>query len=326
MKVLVTGASGFVGSHVAQKLVEAGHEVRVLRRAISPTRLLEGLPLETEIGDVTDPASLDQAVRGCEAVFHVAGLVAFWRGNNEALYKVNVEGTRNIVSACLQNRVRRLIHTSSVAAIGFPPNGQPGDETLPYNWGFLRIPYCDTKKMAEEEVRKGIAQGLDAVILNPAVVFGAGDLHFHGSAMVLQMAKGRIRRWMDGGCSTCDVEDVAAAHLAALEKGRSGERYILAGENLCWKNLFARIAAVVGSKPPQKKIPLPLLRLYAASLDLKSRFTGRRPAVSPEAIRISAVPAYYSSQKAVRELGYRMRPLDESLRMTYDWYRQNGFQ
>ena len=322
MKILVTGATGFLGSHLTRLLVQTGHQVRVLRRATSPTRLIDDLELETAIGDVTDAAAVGRAIAGCEAVFHVAGLVSFWNGDRAALHAVNVLGTRNVVEACLSHRVKRLIHTSSISAIGFAPDGRPGDENIPYNWS--RLPYCDSKRGGEEEVRKGIARGLDAVILNPGVIFGPGDLHFHSGAMVLQMAKGRIRFWFDGGCCTCDVGDVAAAHLAALSKGRSGERYILGGENFSWRALLQLIAETTGVPAPSRRISTPVLKLVAAGYRLKGLLTGRRPPITPEAIRISSVPVYFSSEKAKRELGYRASPFRESVKKTFEWYRDHG--
>ena len=324
MKVLVTGATGFVGSHIVRKLIAAGHSVRILKRRNSPMKLLKGLSFETALGDVTEKGSLLQAMAGVEAVFHSAGLVSFWSGDTEPLYRINSDGTRHVVEACLEQKVKRLVHTSSVSAIGRPPPGEIGDESLKFNWWPWRIPYCNSKFLGEEEVRRGVQRGLDAVILNPAVIFGPGDLHYHGGAMVLQMARGNIRYYFKGGCSTCDVEDVAEAHLAALKKGRTGQRYILGGENVSWKEMFRVIAEMVGVEPPQKKIPIPFLSTYARSLDWISRLTHRRPILTPEEVRISQVPVFFDSGKASRELGYRITPLRESLRKTWQWYRREG--
>jgi dihydroflavonol-4-reductase len=158
--MLVTGATGFVGSHVVRKLLKAGHQVRILRRGQSRTKLIDGLEVETAIGDVTDRESVLAAVQGCDVVFHVAGFVSFWRGNNEIQRRINVDGTRNVVEACLTHKIKRLVHTSSIAAIGFAPEGRLGNEALEYNWWPYRINYCDTKHLAEEEVRQGIAERL----------------------------------------------------------------------------------------------------------------------------------------------------------------------
>ncbi len=325
MKALVTGATGFVGSHVVRKLLEAGHEVRVLRRKNSSTKMLEGLPVETAIGDVTDRESVFRAVGGCEAVFHVAGYVSFWGGHREIQRCVNVDGTRNVVEACLEHKVRRLIHTSSIAAIGYAPEGRLGDETLEYNWWPHRINYCDTKYLAEQEVTEGVKKGLDAVIVNPSVIFGPGDLNLNAGAMVFQIARGRLKFYFDGGCSVCDVDDVARGHLLAFEKGRTGERYILGGDNYSWKDLLTLIATVIEAPAPARKIPTWVLKTVARAADLHSWLNHKEPPVTPESIRISAVPCYYTSKKAVAELGYRISPFRETIRKTYEWYRENGY-
>ncbi|MBI4196635.1 MAG: SDR family oxidoreductase [Deltaproteobacteria bacterium] len=325
MRVLVTGASGFVGSHVVRKLLEKRHSVRILRRKNSPTKLLEGLPLESVLGDVTDLDSILTAIRGCEAVFHIAGHISYWKGERALQNRINIEGTQNIVRACLKERVTRLVHTSSIAAIGFGEEGQVVDEALSYNWGPYRINYNDSKFLAEEEVRSGIARGLDAVIVNPAVVFGAGDIHLHAGAMVCQIARGKMPFYFDGGCCTCDVEDVADGHVEALEKGRKGERYILGGENFRWKELFRLIAETVQGSPPKWKIPLPLMKTLALLEEGSSKLMKKRPRYTPEAVRVASLPCYYSSKKAIRELGYQVTPFKKTVQKTYDWYKANGY-
>lgn len=325
MKTLVTGATGFVGSHIAKKLIQAGHQVRVLRRENSSTKMLAGLPVETVVGDITDRASVFKAVQGCEAVFHVAGHVSFWRGNNELQKRINVDGTRFVVEACLSHHVKRLVHTSSIAAIGFAPEGRLGDETLPYNWWPYKVNYCNTKYLGEMEVQQGIKKGLDAVILNPAVIFGAGDLNLNSGAMIFQIARGRVPFYPEGGCCVCDVEDVAKGHLQAFLKGKTGERYILGGENYNWKDLFTFIAATIGVTPPRRKIPTAAYKMVGYVSDLLARFTEKGPDVTPESVRLSTIPCYYSSQKAIRELGYTTTPFSETVKKTYQWYRENGY-
>lgn len=325
MKALVTGATGFVGSHVVKKLLKAGHLVRILRREKSPIKMIEGLAVETAIGDVTDRESVLSAVQGCDVVFHVAGFVSFWRGNNEIQRRINVDGTRNVVEACLSHKVKRLIHTSSIAAIGFAPEGRLGDETLEYNWWPYRINYCDTKHLAEEEVRVGLKKGLDAVIVNPSVIFGPGDLNLNAGAMVFQIARGNLPFYFKGGCCVCDVEDVAEGHLLALEKGKTGEHYILGGDNYTWRDLFILIAEIAGVPPPKREIPTWVLSLAGQGYGLVSRFKKKEPVITPESIRVSSVPAYYTSEKAIRELDYKTSPFRETVQKTYEWYRENGY-
>lgn len=325
MRILVTGATGFVGSHVVRKLLEAGHSIRVLRRASSSTKMLEGLTVETTVGDVTDRPSVLEAVDGCEAVFHVAGLVSFWRGERERQTAINVGGTRNIVDACLDRKVRRLVHTSSIAAVGYAAEGRLSDETVEYNWWPYRIHYNNTKHLAEEEVKVGLRRGLDAVIVNPAIVFGPGDLNLNAGAMIFQAARGRLVIYPTGGGCVCDVEDVARGHVLALEKGRTGERYILGGDNYTWKELFTLIAEVLGVPPPRRRLPTPALHLFAALAELNGLLTKKEPPITRESARITPVPGYYSSEKAVRELGYSVSPFRETVRKTYEWYLANGY-
>jgi dihydroflavonol-4-reductase len=325
MKILVTGATGFVGSHVVRKLLEAGHSVRILRRQISSVKILEGLKVETVLGDVTDRNSVFQAVDGCEAVFHVAGHVSFWRGTREIQNRINVGGTRNAVEACLSHKVRRLVHTSSIAAIGRAPDGEIGDETIPYNWWPYRLNYNNSKFFAEEEVRRGIEKGLDAVIVNPAIVFGPGDLNLNAGAMVFQAARGRLKIYPQGGGCTCSVEDVAEGHVLAFDKGRTGERYILGGKNYSWRDLFSMICEVVGQPPPKIPLPTAAMKAFGFFADALSRVTHKEPAVTPETARITPFKVFYSSDKAVRELGYRISPFRDTIRRTYEWYLANGY-
>lgn len=326
MKILVTGATGFVGSHIVRKLLNLGHRVRILRRKTSSTKMLKGLATETAIGDVTDRNSVFEAVQGCEGVFHVAGNVSFWTPNNEIQKKINIDGTRHVVEACLASKVKRLVHTSSIAALGFAPEGRLGDEALKYNWWPYRLNYCDTKFLGEEEVRQGIKKGLDAVIVNPSVIFGPGDLNLNGGALVFQMARRKVPGYLrKGGCCVCDVEDVAEGHLQAFIKGRTGERYILGGDNYRWKDLMTLIAQVVGVPPP--RIPLPASIQWATGYAMNwiSRVTKKEPVMTPELVRISNIECYFSSEKAVRELGYTITPFRETIKKTYEWYRENGY-
>ena len=325
MRILVTGATGFIGSHVVRKLLQAGHEVRILRRSSSSTKMLEGLKVDTDIGDVTDRNSVFKAVEGCEGVFHVAGHVSFWRGAHEIQKKINVDGTRNVVEAALAHQVKRLVHTSSIAAIGYAPDGQIGDETTSYNWWPYRLNYNNTKFLAQEEVRRGIEKGLDAVIVNPSIVFGPGDLNLNAGAMIFQAARGKMMIYPRGGGCTCSVDNVAEGHVLAFEKGKTGEMYILGGDNYTWKNLFTMICGVVGRPKPKIRVSDFGLKLFAFGCDLASRVTHKEPAITPEAARITLKTVFYSSEKAVRELGYKISPFRDTIRLTYEWYLANNY-
>lgn len=320
MKILVTGATGFLGHHVVRQLLAKGHHVRILRRRSSSTQLLTGLSIETALGDVTDFPSVLAATQGREVVFHVAGHVSFWKDDREIQTKINVQGTRNLVQAALQSKVRRLVHTSSIAAIGIPPEGQLGDETLAYNWWPYRINYCNTKYLAELEIQRGVEAGLDAVIVNPATIFGAGDINLNAGALILQMKKGRVPFTIPGGCCTCDVEDVARGHLLALERGQKGERYVLGGENLTWREIMNQVAQVVGVDPPKRTLPAWAFSLLGRSQDLVSLFTHKAPPITRESALFGGINYFFSSEKARRELGYTFIPFQESAAKTYRWY------
>ncbi|MBI1909649.1 MAG: SDR family oxidoreductase [Deltaproteobacteria bacterium] len=325
MKILVTGGTGFLGAHVVRLLLEEGHRVKVLLRKSSPRRLLEGMKVEEFIGDVTDRKSVFEAVRGMEIVFHVAGYISFWRGEKEIQTQVNVEGTRNIVEASLENGVGRLIHTSSIAALGRVPDGALGDETLPFDWWPYRINYNNSKYLAEKEVEKGVAQGLSAVVVNPATIFGPGEIHAHSGRLILSIKKGRVPFYVPGGCCTCDVRDVARGHLLAWKKGKVGERYILGGENFTWKEIMTVVADLVGARPPSFQLPTPLYKGMARLLEGIALFTKKRPSITTETAHYLGHCFYFSSEKAIRELGYTITPFRKTIEEAYRWFLENGY-
>ncbi len=235
MKILVTGSTGFIGGALCQALVaQGGHSVRAFHRVNSSLRLLEGLPVEHAIGDLTQPATLTAAMEGIEAVFHAAA----WMGDSEPgrLYAVTVEGTRAVLRAARQAGVRRLVHTSSVAALGVPPPHRVTlmDETHTWNIRPEQYPYGYAKYLAELEIQKEVAQGLDAVIVNPALVLGAGDIHRGSTSILLKVAQRKVGVTMEGGLNVVHIQDVVNGHLKALECGQTGERYILGGQNLSY--------------------------------------------------------------------------------------------
>ncbi|MGQ0535845.1 MAG: SDR family oxidoreductase [Methanobacteriota archaeon] len=325
MRVLVTGATGFIGSHVASRLVDDGHEVHVLRRASSPSDLLSGIPVKEHQGDVTDAASLRRASAGVRAVFHVAGFVSLWRGHAEAMRRVNVEGTRNVLAAAAEAGVERVVHTSSVAAVGYPEDGAIADEGHPYNWLRYGIPYMETKRAAEDEVRRAVREGLDAVIVNPGTVLGPGDLHYNGGAFLRQLVRGRILGVLPGGVNFVDVRDVSAGHLLAWQQGSKGERYILGNENLTYADFFARAARVAGVRPPRRRLSPLVARFAAWWQSRRAEARGKVPAVTPDSVRALSMRLWYSSAKASHDLGYAPAVgVDASAKETLDWYRAHG--
>lgn len=325
MRVLVTGGTGFLGANLVAALVERGDTVRVLRRANSSLVALDGLAVDQVIGDILDPAAVDQAVRGCDLVFHVAALASYWRARREQVYRVNVEGTRTVMEACLRAGVPRVVHTSSVAAIGIAPRGTIADETTPFDALSATFAYADSKRRAEEVVQQAIARGLDVVIVNPASVFGAGDHYLNTGRIVIEYGRGRIPVVPPGGMCVVDVDAVVQGHLLAAARGRTGERYILGGENLTHRQIAATIAAVTGRRAPRLVVPRPLLGPLARLVDAVNRISPWPPLVSGEQIRLSGEDFFFDSGKAVRELGYPLMPFRGAVEKAYRWYRDHGY-
>lgn len=324
MRVLVTGATGFVGSQVTAALVSRGEQVRVLRRQSSPLIALDGLDVEHCFGDILEPDAVAAAVRGCDVVYHVAALSSYWRAKAHDIYRINVEGTRIVMDACLRAGVRRVVHTSSAAAIGLRRDGRPSDEAQPFDPRESRFAYAHSKHLAEQEVLKAVRLGLPAVIVNPAVVIGPGDHNLISGSMIVEMARRPLPAAPPGGVCMTDVDAVTYGHLAAAERGRVGERYILGGENLTYQKITQIIADVVACKAPRWRVPPWIIPPAAVALDAANRFV-RRPIMSGDQLRLSAHLAYFDSSKAVAELGYPLLPFRNAAERAYRWYVDHGY-
>jgi dihydroflavonol-4-reductase len=320
---LVTGATGFIGSNLCRQLVTDGHRVRILRRPNADLRALAGIQVEHAPGDILDRQSLQEAAEGCHTVFHAAAVVSFQKKLQTLQFDVNVGGTRNIVDACLSAGVWRLVHVSSIAAIGHTDDGTPASEDVPYNWGTLSS-YRYTKHLAEQEVLAGVDRGLAAVIVNPSVVIGEGDMHFHGGEILRSVKKGRALLYPDGGMTVGYVGDVVQGMISAAMAGRTGERYILGGESLTYKEVFVRTARLVGGRPPFAKLPSPLLRFSARAVERTAELLGLHPPLTEGMVVGTTRCNWYSSEKAIRELGYHITPFDDAVTAAYRWYRANG--
>ena len=319
-RALVTGATGFLGAHLVRALSDLGMEVVAMVRPGSDTRGIERYRPRLAHADLTEPATLRPAVDGCELVFHCAAVVSFHRRDAAALRQTNVDGTRALVRAARDARVRRFVHTSTVAAIGYDHRGRPLDETAPYNFGPLRIPYCDTKRAAEQIVlEEGVRQGLDAVIVNPSFIFGPGDRRKAAGSYLERVA--RRPPWLApaGGMNVVDVNDVVSGHLLAARRGRTGERYILGGEDLSNRQLLTRICRIIGHRPPRVTVPAVALRALATAATWLDPLLGFRPPVTPEILRLLPFRKFYTSEKAARELDYAPYPIDMAIKATYDW-------
>jgi len=324
MKVLVTGATGFVGSNLAAALAARGDEVRVLRRSTSRLEALEGTPVEYIVGDILDPDSLVAAMLDRELVFHVAAMAQYWRSSKETIYRINVQGTRHVVHAALATGVKRVVHTSSVAALGYPPRDTLADESQAFPAKLNWWPYGHSKYLAELEVGKAVEQGLPAVIVNPTIVIGPRDVNFVSGSLIRAAARGQLLVVTPGGSNYVHVDDVVAGHLAAAERGRVGERYILGGENLSHWEAAQIIASVTGGPRPRLVLPDWSLPPLARVIDAFNALSPRPPLVAGEQILLGGETFYVDNSKAVRELGLPQTPFRQAAGDAYNWYREHG--
>jgi dihydroflavonol-4-reductase len=323
---LVTGASGFVGSAVVRALVRRGEPVRAMVRSSSRLRLLEGLPVEVVIGDLADPRTCAAALKGCEALFHVAADYRLWVAEPATMYRTNVEGTRALLLAAGDAGVARIVHTSSVATLGRRPDRLPADETTPATLASMIGHYKRSKFLAEEAARELAQAGLPIVIVNPSAPIGPGDARPTPTGrVVLEAARGRMPAYVDTGLNVVHVDDVAEGHLLAFERGSVGERYVLGGDNLPLGEILATIARLVGRRPPRWRLPATAVLPVAFVAEALARLgIGAEPFVTRDGVRMAQKPMYFTSAKAERELGYRSRPAEEALRDAVSWYRSHG--
>jgi dihydroflavonol-4-reductase len=328
MKALVTGASGFVGSAVVRRLLAAGHSVRALLRPNSDRRNVDGLPVEIVHGDLTDRRSLEQAVAGCDALFHVAADYRLWVPDPPALYRANVDGTVYMMQAAAEAGVRRIVYTSSVATLGSTEDGQPSDEDTPVSLTDMVGHYKRSKYLAESQVRKMIGErGLPAVIVNPSTPIGPRDVKPTPTGrMIVDAATGRIPAYVDTGLNLIHVDDVASGHLLAFERGVIGERYILGGRNMTLKEILGAVAALVGRAPPRVRLPHNLVLPVAYAAEAWARLTdGAEPRVTVDAVRLSKKRMFFKSDKAQRVLGLVAGPVEVALADAVQWFQQNGY-
>src|SRR5215472_5295925 len=324
--VLVTGASGFVGAAVARVLLAAGRKVRALLRPSSDRRNVEGLALDVRLGSLTEPRSLAAALEGCDALYHVAADYRLWVRNPDTMYAVNVDGTRSLMEAALAAGVGRIVYTSSVATLGWRPNGGVADETTPSELADMVGHYKRSKFLAEMAVRDLVlTRALPAVIVNPSTPVGPRDVKPTPTGrIIVEAASGRMPAYVDAGLNLVHVDDVARGHLLAEERGRIGERYILGGENLSLAEILQRIAAITSGRPPTLRLPLPVVWPVAVIAEAWGRVTGKEPMVTFDSLRMARKKMYFSAAKAERELGYRARPVNEALADAIAWFRAAG--
>jgi dihydroflavonol-4-reductase len=325
MKALVTGATGFVGAAVARALVNAGWGVRVLVRAGSDRSNLAVLPVEIAEGALANRESLVRALDGCSGLFHLAADYRLGARDPEQLYRTNVDGTRNILEAARAVGVERTVYTSSVATVGIPTDGAPGDEQTPVELADMIGHYKRSKYLAEEVAVEAVRSGMSVVIVNPSTPIGPGDVRPTPTGqVVLDAASGRMPAYVDTGLNIVHVDDVAAGHLQAFHRGRPGERYILGGDDMSLQQILAQIAGLVGRSPPSIRLPYAAVLPIAYLAEGWAALSGRSGRVTLEGVRMARKRMFFSSAKAAHELGYVWRPPLEAFADAIRWFRERG--
>lgn len=326
MKALLTGATGFVGGHVLQMLVEAGADVRCLVRCGSSLANLENIQTEAVEGDLRDADSVRRAMSGRDAIFHCAADYRLYARDSRELYESNVEGTRNILRVAAESGVDRVVYTSSVGALGLNPDGSPANEETPVELADMVGHYKKSKYLAERVAEQWAAKGLDVVIVNPSTPVGEGDLKPTATGkMILEFLNRRVPAYVDTGLNLIDVRDVARGHVLAAEKGQAGQKYILGHQDMTLLEIYQKLSEVSDLSAPRLRVPHWLPLSYAAVETSLARLTGREPRVPLEAVRLSRYKMYFDPSKAVRELGLPQTPIEEPLRRAVEWYRQNNY-
>jgi dihydroflavonol-4-reductase len=326
MKVFVTGATGFVGAHVARHLADRGAQLRLLVRPTSNLANLDGITAETVVGDLLQPQTLRSSIRGCDALMHVAADYRLWVRDPKTMYAANVVGTRALLRLAREEGVRRSVYTSSVATMGFKSDGTIVHEATPVSMDHMIGHYKRSKFLAEQAAVEA-ARGQEVIILNPTTPIGAQDVKPTPTGrIVVDFLKRKFPAYMDTGLNLVDVREVAKAHCDALEAGCSGERYILGGENLTLKQILDKMSAITGLPSPRMKVPHGVAMTFAFFDEtIAGRILGREPRATLEEVRMGKKKMYASSAKAQRELGFRIVPVYEALRSSIEWFRAHGY-
>jgi dihydroflavonol-4-reductase len=327
MKVFLTGATGFIGTHVARELARQGAQLRLLVRPTSNLRNLEGLAAETVVGDLLQAEPLRTSIRGCDALMHVAADYRLWVRDPKTMYAVNVDGTRSLLRIAREESVPRCVYTSSVATMGFKSDGTIVDETTPVSLANMVGHYKRSKFLAEQVAIEAARAGQSVVILNPTTPIGPMDVKPTPTGrIVVDFLNKKFPAYVDTGLNLVDVAEVARTHVCALEEGRFGERYILGGENLTLKQILDKMSAITGLPSPSMCVPHAVAMIFAFFDEtITGRILGREPRATVEAVRMGRKKMFASSAKAQRELGFRIVPVYNALRAAIDWFRANGY-
>jgi dihydroflavonol-4-reductase len=329
MKTLITGGNGFVGSALARKLVGKGEEVRVTIRQGSNTKNLEGLAVEKVYADIRDEAAIASALKGCRRLYHTAALYKVWLPDEENLHQINIEGTRTVLDTALRQGVEKVVFTSSIAALGITPNGEPSDEKVTFNLWDTKLPYEISKYKSEQVAWDFAKGGLSLVVVRPSLVLGDRDIYPTPSGqLVLDVLHGRYLFYLEGGINLVDINDVTEGHIAAMERGKPGESYNLGNNhnNISLRELFSLIGEVSGVTPPRFKIAYPAALVFAHSCLLVANYITRRPPLlTPGVLQLLRLFKKMNSTKAIQELGIPQTPLRETIQRTVAWYVENGY-
>lgn len=327
MKVFITGATGFVGAHVARQLAGQGAELRALVRPTSNLANLQGIDAEMVVGDLLQPEGLRSAIRGCAALMHVAADYRLWAPDPKSMYAANVEGTRALLRIAREEGVPRCVYTSSVATMGFKADGTIVDEATPVSIHDMIGHYKRSKFLAEQVAIEAARAGQQVMILNPTTPIGAQDVKPTPTGrIIVDFLNRKFPAYVDTGLNLVDVVEVARAHCAALEQGSAGERYILGGENLTLKQILDKMSAITGLPSPTMRVPHAVAMTFAFFDEcITGRIRGHEPRATVEAVRMGKKKMFASSAKAQRELGFRVVSVYEALRSAIDWFRAHGY-
>ncbi len=326
MPTLVTGGTGFVGAAVTRALLARGEAVRCLARPGGDRRNLAGLDVEVADGDLTDPASLERAARGADALYHVAADYRLWIPDPAAMERVNVDGALNVIRAAAEAGARRIVYTSSVAVLRPSPDGTPADEDTPTTEADMIGAYKGSKFRAERAVRRLVDdEGAPVVIVNPSTPIGPRDIKPTPTGrLIVEAAAGRMPAYVDTGLNVAHVDDVAAGHLLAHDRGQVGRRYILGGENMTLAEILAEVAHLMGRRPPRVSLPHGLILPFAHVAEGIARITGKEPFATVDGLRMARKRMFFSSARARAELGYQTRPAAEAIADAVAWFRERG--
>jgi len=326
-KILVTGASGFLGSHVVRRGLKRGYTVRALVRPQSSRKNLEGLPVEIAVGDIRSLKEMKEALKGCSELYHLAADYRFTALEGDEVVKTNLEGTRNVLEAAHAAGIEKVVYTSSTATIGIPKDGTPGNEETPLSQEDLVGPYKRSKYLAELEAKAAAASGVPVVIVNPSAPVGTYDSKPTPTGrFIVDFLNGKLFAYTDTGLNLVDAEDVAEGHFLAAEKGRIGERYILGNENYPFKSIMEMLSKITKLPPPKLRLPHSVVLSMAYVNDFfMRRLFNREPGIPLEGVKLSRKKMYFSAEKARRELGLPQTPAIEALTKAVQWYRDHGY-